>query len=241
MAKGAQIERHQRSRQQPHDDILEAGRPIGPQPGQHQKPRHGPRRRQPRRHVPGRRQDAAQTFTETDAIEGDGNRLRQEQHQAQAAAESRPEGARNQIIIPPALDAQVGGNRGKREAGKHRNGVGQADDEQRARQPRLAHHEPQAQKKDDAQNGQQTGGEYTGKCAHGRRRRWPGNGWVGSAWHGVRVLGKLAFVRRTPRHRRHRAPEARYGASGCKTICSSGFAGKRQPRPNGPRPVRVRG
>ncbi len=120
------------------------------QPGQHEQARH--RRGGHHLHCPRAlpSKNLRRDLGEADAIEPDGDRLRAEQHETDRAAELEAEGARDQVVVPTALDLEVCGDRRDRQAGQNRNHIGDEDDHQSLRQPGAADDILQFQKQNEA-------------------------------------------------------------------------------------------
>ena len=56
-------------------------------------------------------QQTSHHLGEADTVESDGDRLCQEQHQTDGAAELVAQGARDEIVVTAALDPKIGGHR----------------------------------------------------------------------------------------------------------------------------------
>ena len=150
--------------QEGHDDILKFRGPVGAHPGEDHQEGDGCGGDHPGRDVEGGHgPEVRQGFAEPDAVEGDRDRLGQEQDDADGAAEFHAEGPGDQVVVPPAFHLQVGGHRRQGDAGQHRDDVGHADNDEGPGGAGSAHHIAQPQEEDDAQDGQYARGEHPGK------------------------------------------------------------------------------
>ena len=109
--------------------------------------------------------DARDRLAEADRVEGDRDRLGQEQHQPERAAELDAQRARDQVVVAAALDPQVGRDRRERDAGQDRDRVGHQDDDQRSAEAGGADHEAQPQEEDDAEDREDARREDAGEGA----------------------------------------------------------------------------
>ena len=90
---------------------MKPGGPVGAQPRKGEQDKNGSRGNELRENfdvISG--DNDRQSFSETDAVKGDGNRLGQEQDDADGAAEFQPQSPGNQVIDPADFDLDVGRN-----------------------------------------------------------------------------------------------------------------------------------
>ncbi len=162
---GAEIERTEGQHQENHDAELEPAGGVGAKPGKAEQCDDG-NSSDGLRCPPGAEVDRARDrLSETDCVEGNRHRLGQEQDDPDSTAELDAERARDHVVIPPGPDLEVGRDRGKRKAGDHRHGSGNADDDQRVAQPGVAHDESEPQEEDDPEDREDRRHEHAGKSA----------------------------------------------------------------------------
>ncbi len=149
--------------QHAHDHELEARGPVRAQPGHEEQRQHGGRGHRLHETRACVSRDVGQRLTEADGVEAHRDRLRQEQHQTERGAVLDAQRSRDQVVVAAALDAQVGRDRGERDARQDRDRVGQQDDQQRPRQPGRSDHGAEPQEQDDPEDRQDAGREDTGE------------------------------------------------------------------------------
>ena len=95
-----------------HDHVLKLRRPIGSEPGEREQRQEGATGDEPGVE-PFDREERRHPFGETDRVEGNRDRLREKQDQPDRTAELRPQGSRDQVVVPAPLHPEIGRDRGE--------------------------------------------------------------------------------------------------------------------------------
>ena len=159
-----------------------------PEPCQPEQQHHGdrgnPLGRPPRREVGSCRCSLA----EANRIERNRDRLRQEQHDTDGAAEIDTKRARDHVVVAATTYFEVGGDRSEGEARDDAHRRGDADDDERVAQAGVAHHEAEPKEEDDAEDREDRRREHPGKRAKSAAR------FGGGRSHGRKGKGRRACV-----------------------------------------------
>ena len=150
-----------------HYHVLQPCGPIRSQPGKNKQEQHRTRRNSLKRYLKDPSDHPGDRLTKTDAVEGNGNGLRQTEDNTDGSPELDPKRTGYKVIVSSTFHFQVRGDSAQGYAGEHGDRVRQADNQQRPGQTGVSHDVAHSHEQDDTQDGQNAWSEYAGKRAQG--------------------------------------------------------------------------